>query len=75
MVIFYFDVDLFQAITTIATVIIAVVALFLTVWQAWMTRKHNYNSVRPILTYERHYTPTDDGFGIYLIMKKRDTAM
>ncbi len=38
-----------QLITAICTVIIAVAALFVVVWQTWATRKHNRLSVKPLL--------------------------
>ena len=58
--------ECYQLITSIATVFIAVLALGLTIWQARMTRRHNYNSVKPLLSFERHYVRTDTGFGIYI---------
>lgn len=56
----------FETITSIATVFIAVLALGLTIWQGWMSRRHNYNSVCPLLTYETHNTTNTKDFGIYI---------
>lgn len=55
-----------ETIIMIATVTIAVVALYLTWWQTRATRQHNRLSVKPILTFVVHYGQTEDGFGIYL---------
>lgn len=61
-----FDCDTLQVITSISAIVIAIAALFLTIWQSWMMRKHNYNSVKPLLSFERYLSPMHGGFGIYL---------
>jgi len=58
--------EMLQQITTIATVLIAVAALFLTIWQFRAMRIHNRLSVKPLLSYEIMYVRTDRGFGIYI---------
>lgn len=61
------DAEFYQFITSVVAVFIALLALGLTIWQAHMTRQHNYKSVKPLLSFERYRDPMDPGFGIYLI--------
>lgn len=60
------NIEFLQLITSIATVIIAVTAIFLTFRQLQITREHNHKSVKPLLSFERHIDRIDYGFGIYL---------
>lgn len=62
----YFNTDILQLITGISAVFLAAAAFFITIWQSWMTRKHNQNSVKPLLSFEIHYMRTNTGFGIYI---------
>lgn len=41
--------------TAIATCLTACLAFIVAVWQAWVTRKHNRLSVRPLLAEHEHY--------------------
>ncbi len=61
--------DMLEQITAIATILIAVAAFFITLWQIKSMHKHNRLSVMPILSYEIFYDKTDLGFGIYLCNK------
>ncbi|MCE5319170.1 MAG: hypothetical protein LLG04_17635 [Parachlamydia sp.] len=53
-------------ITTIATVIIAITALGVSIWQGIETRKHNRLSVRPHLVFLTDFSPQDSELGIYI---------
>ncbi|WP_319237476.1 hypothetical protein [uncultured Propionivibrio sp.] len=51
-----------EGIGALASAVIAVFALVATVWQAWVTRKHNRLSVKPLLNT---WSETNGGAGIY----------
>jgi len=57
---------LLQQYTTIATVFIAVLALFLSIWHLSVQRKHNKLSVKPLLTFEELTANTERGFGVFV---------
>ena len=59
--------EMMQQIITYATVVIAVLAFTLSMWQFLALRNHNRLSVKPLLTYETLSVRTDRGFGIYLL--------
>lgn len=61
------NIEMMQLITTYATVSIALLAFFLSVWQFFASRNHNRLSVTPLLTYEIQSVRTERGFGIYLL--------
>jgi len=58
------DANTLQVITTIGTVVIALVALALSVWQFRASHTHNKLSVRPFLAFDASYDPTVRGFGL-----------
>lgn len=60
------NIEFYQLLTSIAAIIIALTAIILTIWQLKISRRHNYNSLRPLLSFERHFMRTADGFGIYI---------
>lgn len=43
-----------EVITAIAAVVVAVLALMVSLWQGWISREHNRKSVRPILRFDRN---------------------
>jgi hypothetical protein len=43
-----------EMIATIGTLVVAVAALGITVWQGWLMRKHNRLSVKPLLRIDRN---------------------
>jgi hypothetical protein len=47
-------------IIDLATVLIATCALVATFWQILTTRRHNKLSVKPLLTFDRHYSRSKD---------------
>jgi hypothetical protein len=61
--------NIIQQITAFATIVIAVLAFLVSIWQFLALRTHNRLSVRPLLSYEIIYTKTDVGFGIYICNK------
>ena len=54
------DASTVQTITAIATSVLALLALFLSLWQAFQSRKHNKLSVRPLLVFIVNYDTTID---------------
>ncbi len=58
------DANNLQVITAIATVVIALAALVLSLWQFRASRIHNKLSVRPLLVFDASYDPTVRGFGL-----------
>lgn len=54
----------------IAAVMVAAFALFATLWQSYVTRRHNRLSVAPYLRFDVYWTHTDiKEAGIYLANK------
>lgn len=60
------DINFLSLITTIATVIIALCALFLSYWQFRALSRHNKLSIKPLITFEVYSAETENGFGIYI---------
>ena len=60
------DANTLQQITAIATVIIALTAVFISIWQILSTRKHNRLSVTPLMRYYIVYNKSEMEQGIYL---------
>ena len=58
------DANTLQVITAIGTVVIALAALALSVWQFRASHTHNKLSVRPLLVFDASYDPTVRGFGL-----------
>ena len=58
------DANTLQVITAIGTVVIALAALTLSVWQFRASHTHNKLSVRPFLVFDASYDPTVRGFGL-----------
>jgi len=58
-----------ERITAIATVIIAVAALWVAVWQGCETRRHNRLSVKPHLTFLYKKAKGSDFIGLFLFNK------
>jgi hypothetical protein len=58
------DGNTLQGITAIGTVVIALAALALSLWQFRASRTHNKLSVRPLLVFDASYDPTVRGFGL-----------
>lgn len=58
-------------ITTVATVIIAVAAFCVAIWQGCEARRHNRLSVQPKLAFSYEFTPTEENqyFGLYICNK------
>lgn len=42
-----------EQITAISSLVVACIALFISIWQGWVTRKHNRLSVRPFLRIDK----------------------
>lgn len=53
----------------VSAAVIALCALFATIWQAWLTRTHNRLSVRPHLICHRIRNETDSGLEIALVIR------
>lgn len=64
-------------ITTVATVIIAVAAFWVAVWQGCETRRHNRLSVQPKLVFSYVFSPTEENksVGLYICNKGVGPAM
>jgi hypothetical protein len=60
------DINFLSLITTIATVIIALCALFLSYWQLRALSRHNKLSIKPLITFEVYSADFENGFGIYI---------
>jgi len=58
--------SLTDRVTAIATVIIAVTALVVSIWQGIETRKHNRLSVRPHLVFFTDFSSQDSELGIFI---------
>jgi len=54
-----------ESLNNFAPIIIASLALFLTIWQAKTQRKHNKISVKPILSGFLHQEPSHDPYPFY----------
>jgi hypothetical protein len=63
------DAGMLSVVTTVATVVIAVAAVVVGVWQSLAARKHNRLSVRPLLVLEVNCDPTLRGFGVWIANK------
>lgn len=63
------DASMLSVVTTVATVVIAVAAVVVGVWQSLAARKHNRLSVRPLLVLEVNCDPTLRGFGVWIANK------
>jgi hypothetical protein len=58
--------DFYQQIPALVSGIIALLALIISLWQLSVQRRHNKLSVTPLITFDKIYTPTANGFGIYI---------
>ncbi len=63
------DASMLNVVTTIATVVIAVAAVAVGIWQSLAARKHNRLSVRPLLVTEVNCDTTLRGFGVWIANK------
>jgi len=69
------DASTLDLVTTIATIVIAIAAFVLSIWQFYASRTHNKLSVRPLLVFEAFYDPTSRGFGIFVMNKGTGPAI
>ena len=53
----------------IAGLLVALLALGLTLWQGWLTRTHNRRSVRPHLDWRTHTARSDSGVSFRFLIR------
>jgi len=58
-----------EIIIAISSIFIALLALFATIWQGLVTRKHNKLTVKPILSFQITLSSHSDKIGICIINK------
>lgn len=55
----------------ISSAVIALLAMGATIWQAWVTRKHNYLSVRPLLVWYIERKNSSDGAELICLLRNK----
>jgi hypothetical protein len=58
-------------VIAIASVIVATLAFFTTVWQSWLTHRHSRLSVRPLLAWHTNRTLKSDAFEVVTILSNK----
>lgn len=58
-------------VIAIASVVVAILALFSTAWQAWLAHSHSKLSVRPLLTWSTSRVRHDNSFDVIFTLSNK----